>query len=196
MLAVVGAGGWPHLYRLEVSLGLLDHVTLGATAHYLASQDVPQWSPMVAVAAFRGRRIEAGVRYFQALYPPPKRDNDPGTPSFQERDHWLLTDVSVGNHWLSGGLDAGVVRAFEIARGVEPGPEGENVRATRWSFGGGVHLRAGTRRWGFTASVLAPRLYFDVAFDVRFGLFEARRKGGWRPAGVFYSTDRRVPRWR
>ena len=36
----------------------------------------------------------------------------------------------------------------------------------------------------------------ELVFDVRFGLFEMRKRGGWKPEGVVYSTDRRAPRWR
>src|SRR5690606_2696922 len=55
----VGVGlGLPHLYRLELQVGLLDHVTLGATAHWLPGQARPGWSPKAAVAFYRGRLLE------------------------------------------------------------------------------------------------------------------------------------------
>src|SRR5688572_17037807 len=40
----VGVGlGLPEIYRLELQVGLLDHVTLGATAHWLPGQKQPNW---------------------------------------------------------------------------------------------------------------------------------------------------------
>ena len=50
---VIGAAvglGVPHLYRVELSVGVLDHLTLGATAHWLSGQAKPQWTPKLAVA--------------------------------------------------------------------------------------------------------------------------------------------------
>lgn len=196
VLGVAIAGGYPHLYRVELSLGLLDHLTVGATAHWLASQSLPQWSPKVAIAFVRLRRFELGAHYFQTLYPPPKEDDVARTPSFQERDHWLLSTVSFSNAWISGGFDFGVVRGIEKDPSQDPPDVFTNPSVTRWRLGGGLHLRAGTRRWGFTVNTLAPRLMAEIAFDLRFGLFEMRKRGGWKPEGIVYSTDRRVPRWR
>jgi hypothetical protein len=196
VLGLAVAGGYPHRYRLALAMGFLDHVTVGVTAHWLPGQSVPQWAPLAALAFWRGRHFEIGATYHQALYPPPVRDVDPNTPSFQERDHWLLSTVSFSNLWLSGGFDLGVVRGIEKHPGVEPPDPMTNVPIARWRLGGGLHLRAGTRRWGFTANFLAPRIYAELVFDVRFGLFEARPRGGWKPEGVVYSTDRRVPPWR
>lgn len=196
VLQVSAAGGWPHLYALRVQLGLFDHVGLGVQAHWLPGQSVPQVSPEASVAFLRLRIVEWGAHYKQTLYPEPEVDGDPTTPSFPQRDHWLLTSLGLGNHWISGGFDFGVVRARIKDPGQDPPEPDVNPSVIRWKLGGGLHLRAGTRRWGFTASVLAPQLMTELAFDVRFGLFEMRRKGGWRPAGVVYSGDRRVPRWR
>jgi hypothetical protein len=196
VLGVAIAGGYPHLYRVELAMGFLDHVTLGVTAHWLPGQSVPQWAPKAALAFWRGRGFEVGATYHQALYRPPVVDIDPNTPSFQERDHWILSTVSFSHLWLSGGFDIGVVRGIEKHPGIEPPDPMTNASIVRWRAGGGLHLRAGTRRWGFTANFLAPRIYAELAFDLRFGLFEARPRGGWKPEGVVYSTDRRVPRWR
>lgn len=196
VLQVSAAGGWPHLYALRLHLGLFDHLVVGMQTHWLPEQRAPQISPEVSVAFVRMRRFEWGAHYQQTLYPPPEVDGDPTTPSFSQRDHWLLTSLSLGNHWLSAGFDFGVVRARIKDPNQDPPDPDTNPSTIRWKLGGGLHLRAGTRRWGFTASVLAPQLMTQLAFDVRFGLFEMRRKGGWRPSGVVYSTDRRVPQWR
>ncbi len=196
VLKVSAAGGWPHLYALKLHLGVLDHLTLGLQTHWLPGQRFPQISPDVSVAILRTRMVEWGVHYRETLYPPAEVDGDPTTPSFPQRDRWMLTSVSMGYHWISGGFDFGVVRARIKDPNQDPPDPDTNPSVIRWKLAGGLHLRAGTRRWGFTANVLAPQLMAELAFDVRFGLFEMRRKGGWKPSGVVYSTDRRVPRWR
>ncbi len=196
VLQLSGAGGWPHLYAVRLHLGLLDHLTVGVQSHWVPGQRTPQVGPEVALAFVRLRWLEWGGTYKQTLYAPPERDGDPTTPSFQQRDHWLLTSVSLSNLWLSGGFDFGLVRATVKDPGMDPPDPDTNPSIVRWRLGGGLHLRAGTRRWGFTANVLAPQLMAELAFDVRFGLFEMRRRGGWKPRGVVYSSDRRVPRWR
>jgi hypothetical protein len=197
VIGVAAAGGWPHLYRLELQIGLLDHLTVGATAHWLPSQDKPGWSPKVAIAFWRGRQFEVGAHYFQSMYQPPVRDADPETLSFQKRVHWFLGAASISQRFISAGFDAGVIYTLDRDESVEV-PEGEFYTPSHWRtiFAGGLHLRAGTRRWGFTANLLAPRLYAEIAFDVRFGAFEVRPRGGWREPEVVYSVDRRVPPWR
>jgi len=196
VLQVSAAGGWPHLYALRLHLGILDHLVVGMQTHWLPSQRLPQLRPEVSVAFVRSHHVEWGVHYRQTFYPPPEVDGDPKTESFAQRDHWMLSSLSLGNNWLSGGFDFGMLRARIKDPGQDPPDPDTNPSVIRWKLGGGLHLRAGTRRWGFTASVLAPQLMTELAFDVRFGLFEMRRKGGWRPSGVVYSTDRRVPQWR
>ena len=199
VLQVRGAFGWPHIYAVRVHLGVLDHVTLGLQTHWLPDPNDDRGSfrvsPELAVAFIRFRFLDWGAYYRQTMYRPPQNDSDPTTPSFPQVDHWLLSSLSLSNHWLSGGFDFGVVRA----RIKDPGQDPEelvNPSTIRWKLGGGLHLRAGTRRWGFTASVLAPQLMAEIAFDVRFGLFEMRSKGGWKPTGVVSASDRRVPPWR
>jgi hypothetical protein len=195
VLGVGLAGGWPHLYRLELGLGILDHLTIGATAHWLPSQPAPRWSPKVAVAFWRGSSFEAGAHYFQSLIPPPPAVADPRTPRFQRSVHWVLATASISQRFITAGFDIGAARSLDPDPSVMV-PEGEpaTVARARWLFAGGLHLRAGTRRWGFTANMLAPRLYAELAFDVRFGVFEQRPRGGWKDPEVVYSTDRRVPR--
>jgi hypothetical protein len=187
------AGGWPHRYRLELSLGLLDHLTVGATAHWLPGQPRPQVSPVIALAVIRSRLFEVGVWHFWSLFPPPRNDLDPATPSYQRSAQWFLGTASFGQAWLTGGLDAGVVRLRVNDPGQEPAEDTSNPSVIRWRFGGGLHLRAGTRRWGFTAQVLVPQLHAELRFDVRFGLFEKRSKGGWKVYGMAEDWDRRAP---
>lgn len=196
VLQVSGAGGWPHLYALRLHVGILDHLVLGVQTHWLPRQSRPQFSPEVSIAFLRMRHVEWGVHYRETFYPPPEVDGKARTESFSQRDRWLLSSMSLGNQWLSAGFDVGVLRARIKDPGQDPPDPDTNPSIIRWKLGGGLHLRAGTRRWGFTASVLAPQLMTELAFDVRFGLFEMRRKGGWKPSGVVYSNDRRVPRWR
>jgi hypothetical protein len=193
VIGVAAAGGWPHLYRLELALGLFDHLTLGVTAHWLARQRAPGWSPVATLAFYRWPWLELGAHYDQSMYPPPQDDADPATPSFQRRAHWILGTVSFGQANVSGGVDAGVVRTIEIDPGREPTAAGDNPQVARWRFGGGLHLRAGTRRWGFSARLRGPALFADFAFDLRFGAFELRPRGGWRPQGIVRATDRRWP---
>jgi hypothetical protein len=187
------AGGWPHGYRLELSLGLLDHLTLGVTAHWLPGQSRPHVAPVIAIAIMRGRYYEFGVRHFWSLFPPPRADLDPTTPSYQRSAQWTLATASFGQAWLTGGLDAGAVRARVDDPAQDPGVDTSNPSTIRWRFGGGLHLRAGTRRWGFTAQVLVPHPTAELRFDVRFGLFEKRSKGGWKPYGMAEDWDRGAP---
>jgi hypothetical protein len=177
-------GGWPHLWRVELALGLFDHLTLGVTGHWLPGQSRPRFSPVVAVAFWRARRFEVGVHYFATLFPPPREDDDLETPSFQQRSDWFLGAVSFSHQWLTAGLDLGVVRGLEIDPAHDPDAQGNHTSVVRWRAGTGLHLRAGTRRWGFTARALWPYVHAELAFDVRFGLFERRSRGGWRPTGI------------
>ncbi len=179
---VTTAGGWPHLYRLGLSLGLLDHLTIGATAHWLPRQTAPGWSPTGSIAFWRGRFIEAGASYHQSLHPPPALDDDPETPSFVQRTHWVLGALTFNQAWISGGFDLGMVRAREIDRRAGNSADLDRPYVVRHRLAGGLHARFGTRRWGVTVHALWPRLEAELALDVRFGLFEMRRKGGWWPA--------------
>lgn len=190
------AGGVPHLYRLELAVGLLDHVRLGITAHWLPSESVPRWSPEVAVAFFRGERLEVGAWYFQSIYPPPRHDDDPQTPSFESNVHWLLVSATFSHRFVSGGFDVGVLRSRDIDPSQPVDDQGNNPSVERWHAAGGLHLRAGTRRWGFVAQGLAPRLFAELMFELRLGAFEARGKGGWAPQGHSWAGDRNPPKWR
>ena len=179
VLAAGLALGAPHRYRLALTLGLLDHLTLGATAHWLPGQRAPGWSPLVALALLRRRWLNLGLAYFQLLYPPPVVDLDPATLSFQRRAHYLVGTLEFSQGWVSGGLDVG------WARGREPDPFGDLIDPVnqtplvRDRLGGGLHLRLGTRAFGLLAQVTYPFLSAELALEARFGLFERRAPGRW-----------------
>lgn len=194
VLQVAVAGGTPHLYRVELAVGLFDHLSLGVTAHWLPRQPHPYVSPRVAVAFYRWRWIELGALHFWSMFPPPVVDADPATPSFQRAAQWTVATVAFSQRFISAGVDAGAVRVRELDDRENPGPDLQNRSVIRWHFGGGLFLRAGTRRWGITAQAHLPQLTAEIALDVRFGAFELRPRGGWRPHEVILSTDRRLPR--
>ncbi|MEM6995763.1 MAG: hypothetical protein AAF721_34960 [Myxococcota bacterium] len=175
------AVGAPHKYRLELGIGLLDHLSLGVTGHWLPGQPAPKFSPKVAIAFWRWRWVSVGATYHWTLYPPPVVDLDVTTPSYQQTAQWYLGAVSFGQRWVSAGFDAGVVRVREDDPAVDPGDNLRNPSRVRVRFGGGLFARVGTRRWGVTGQVLLPALTAEVALDVRFGLFEKRPRGGWIP---------------
>ncbi|MDC0718631.1 hypothetical protein [Nannocystis bainbridge] len=178
----VGVGlGLPQIYRLELQLGLLDHLTLGATAHWLPGQVRPSWSPKAAVAFFRGRLLEVGAFYQQVLYPPTRDDGDPTTIAFQRRAHYLMASVSLSQAWLTGGFDIGWARGREALTLLTPEDlETSTAFTVRDRLGAGLHLRFGTRRVGVTMQAWYPYLAAELVLDVRFGAFEMRRRGGWR----------------
>jgi hypothetical protein len=193
VIEVSAAGGYPHLYRLGLGLGVLDHLSVGLTVHWLPNQAHPRVAPRVALAFYRWRWIEIGAAYDRSLYPPPEVDTDPETPSFQRDAHWIGAVAAFSQAWVSAGFELGVVRAREIDPGKEPTEDGRNAAVWRNKLGGGLFVRMGTRRWGFTFTGRAPWVFAEAAFDVRFGAFELRRRGGWRPVGIVRATDRRVP---
>jgi hypothetical protein len=176
VLGVGVAGGFPHLYRVELSLGLLDHLTLGATAHYLPGQRVPNWSPVASVAFLRIGWLVVGAHYRQVLHPPPKADDDPLTPGFQERTHLALATVTAAQAWWSAGFDIGVANQRMIPEHPEATEE-QYVVQTR--LGGGLHVRLGTQRFGVTLQAQVPDLSAEAMVDLRFGLFEMRERRGW-----------------
>ncbi len=176
VLEVGAAGGLPHLYRVQLRLGLLDHLTLGATAHWLPGQKTPAWSPLITAAFWRHRWLEVGAGYHQLLHPPPPIDEDPQTPAFQSRTHYVMGIVTFSQAWLSAGFDLGVAN---LRVPDDSQTEDETLYVTRTRLGGGLHLRFGTRRFGITVQGQAPDLSVEALLDVRFGLFEMRRRGGW-----------------
>lgn len=183
-LSVGLAGGAPHKYRVSLGLGILDHVSLGVTANWLPGETRPDWSPLASVAFWRGRMLEVGAWYHQGLHPRSETanlsDQDPNTVRWRQETHWLLSAVSFSQDWWSGGFDFGWVRG----RDRDPLAEANNPDTAEFvvrdRIGGGLHLRLGTRRWGFTGTMLWPYFTGELAFDLRFGLFEMRPRGGWR----------------
>jgi hypothetical protein len=176
VLGVAVGGGWPHLYRLELGLGLLDHVTVGATAHWLPGQNLPQVAPVGALAFWRSRWLSIGASYRQVLHPPPRDDEDPETPGFPGRTHYVLGSVTFSRAVVAAGFDLGLARL----RAPDPAQPDEADRwVTRNRLGGGLHLRVGTRRFGLTAHAALPELAVEAVLDVRFSLFERRSRGGW-----------------
>lgn len=183
VLQVGVAGGVPARYRVDLALGLLDHVTLGVTAHWLSGQKAPQVAPRAALAFYRHRIFELGSTYHQTLHPPPREDSETGERQFEKRTHWVLGHFTMSMSFFSAGFDAGVAH-----RRVVPSPDptlAPGVFARRIDVAGGVHLRIGTRRFGFTFQGLVAglddtELTVEGLLDLRFGLFELRPRGGWR----------------
>jgi hypothetical protein len=178
VLGVGAAGGFPHRYRVELSLGVLDYVTLGITSHWLAGQSVPGWSPRVGVAFWRGHWFEAGAHYHRSLFPPPSSAAEGEEEPARQRVHWILSSVTFCQWYLAAGFDLGM--AYGLEQNLEVSPDMDPL-VGRARFAGGLHLRAGTRRWGFTVQALWPYTEAELVFDVRFALFEKRPRGGWRP---------------
>jgi len=174
------AGGWPHFYRFQLGLGVLDHVAGGATMHWLPGQRFPRWAPWGSVAFWRDATWAVGLHYRQVLHPPlDDRYQRPGrTPEFEERSHYVVSTLSFSQAWWTVGGDVGVVRR-RIATVDEM--DEPSVYDEVWRFGGGLYVRAGTPRWGFTAQAQLPSLSAEILFDVRLGAFEARdHRRGWR----------------
>ncbi len=180
VLGVALGVGTPHVYRLELAVGLLDHFTLGATLHWLPGQRVPNWSPRAAVAFYRGHLLEIGAYYTQVLYPAPRDDGDSTTIEFQRRAHYLMTSVSLSQAWFSGGIDLGLARGRDaIEFFTKDDIDNDRAFIVRNKLGGGLHLRFGTRRIGLIAQVFYPYTSAELVLDLRFGLFELRKRGGW-----------------
>jgi hypothetical protein len=180
VLGVALGVGTPHVYRLELALGLLDHFTLGATLHWLPGQRVPNWSPRAAVAFYRGHLLEIGAYYTQVLYPASRDDGNSTTIEFQRRAHYLMTSVSLSQAWFSGGLDLGLARGRDaIEFFTKDDIDNDRVYLVRNKLGGGLHLRFGTRRIGLIAQVFYPYTSAELVLDLRFGLFELRKRDGW-----------------
>jgi hypothetical protein len=180
VISVALAGGTPHLYRLDVRVGLFDHVSVGVTAHWLPGQATPQVWPVGALALWRWRSpegigFEIGGHYRPVLYPPV----DP-TEHFVPDTQFALGSMVVASGLFSAGLDAGVAHT----RLAVVDPEEPTRFRRRAVFGGGAFVRFGNRRVGLTADALAalrpdPLLVFELALELRFGAFEERARGGW-----------------
>lgn len=169
------AGGVPHFYRLDLRVGLFDHVSIGATAHWLPGQPTPRVWPVGAIAFWRWLGVnqvgfEVGAHYRPVLFPPV----DP-QQTFVPQTQFALGTLVVSAGPFSAGLDVGAAHT-RIAV-VDPAAP-TNFRQ-RTVFGGGVFARFGTRRVGVTADALTalspdPLLVFEILVDVRFGAFSER----------------------
>jgi hypothetical protein len=174
-IGIALAGGTPHLYRLDLRVGLFDHVSIGATAHWLPGQRVPVVWPVGAIAFWRtiGPNqvgFEVGAHYRPVLHPP----IDP-EQTFVPRTQLVLGTLAISSGLFSAGLDVGA--AHRRIAVVDPAAPTSYRRRT--GFGGGVFARVGNRRIGLTADALAalgpdPLLVFELALDVRFGAFSER----------------------
>ena len=177
--------GYPHVYRLGLAVGLFDRLTIGATAHWLPRQTAPGWSPTVALAFFRGPRLEVGATYYQLLFPPEPtegEDEEPDPFAFDRRAHYLMGTISFAQAWFTAGVDLGWARGREL----DPFPQDTLLQDpealpyfTRDRFAGGLHLRVGTRRVGLVMRGLFPYPMVELALGVRFGAFEMRSRGEW-----------------
>ena len=178
VISVSSGFGYPHVYRISALVGVVDHLSVGASAHWLANQSILAWTPEVALAFFRLPKFEIGASYHQSLYPPPKVDDDPKTPAFQEKGHNFLGAVTFSSGLFSLGIDAGVVYRRISVR--------NNPKASEALFelalqpAGGLHLRVGNRRWGILLQGHLPDRMAEIVLDIRFSAFEIRKPGQWR----------------
>lgn len=167
------AGGAPHVYRLDLRVGLFDHVSVGVTGHWLPGQRAPQFWPVGAIALWRyaGRvGFEIGAHYRPVLYPAV----DP-SERFVPQTHFALGSLVVSAGPFSAGIDAGAAHT----RVAVADPDQALKFHRRTAFGGGVFARFGSRRVGVSVDALAaltddPVLVFEIAVDVRFGAFSER----------------------
>ena len=169
------AGGVPHYYRLDLRVGLFDHVSVGVTGHWLPGQRVPQLWPIGAIALWRyvgpsQVGFEVGGHYRPVLYPPVDVEQ-----TFVPQTQLVLGSLVVSAGPFSAGIDAGA--AHTRLPSVDPGdPTGFRRRTV---FGGGIFARIGNRRVGATIDALAalspdPLLVFEVMLEVRLGAFSER----------------------
>jgi hypothetical protein len=176
-LALSVAGGVPHGYRVDLRLGLFDHLSVGVTGHWLPGQRAPQLWPVGAIALWRkvgsgGVGFELGGHYRPVLYPPVD-----ATERFVPQTHFALGSLVLSAGPFSAGLDAGAAH-MRLAR-VDPNdPLGFDRRTV---FGGGVFARVGNRRFGLSLDALAalsrePLLVAELALDLRFGAFSERSR--------------------
>ena len=176
------AGGTPHRYRLDLQVALFDHLSVGFTTHWLPGQRRPQVWPVGSVAFWRwlgtkGIGFNLGAHYRPVLFPPVDTEQ-----RFVPQAHFGLATMELAAGWFTAGLDVGV--AHNRYPLVDPS-DTETFRR-RTDFGGGIFARLGNRRYGVTFDALAALgpevlLVFEVAVDVRFGAFEERPRGGWKP---------------
>jgi hypothetical protein len=187
VIALAGAVGAPHFYRLDLRVGLFDHVSVGVTAHWLPGQRAPQVWPVGSLALVRWMAptsnigVEVGGHYRPVLFPPIDFPGSLEMGTFVPQTHLALGTVVLSSGWFSSGLDLGA--AHTRIPVVDPN-EPESFRR-RVVFAGGPFVRAGNRRVGVTGEAIVvlsptPLLVVEVALELRFGAFEERPPGGWR----------------
>jgi hypothetical protein len=185
-LAVEAHGGNPHGYRLALALGLLDHLTVGLTAHWWPGSDSPRWAPSAALTLWNAQRVGVGASYDQILHPPAGAGLDPD--DFEGRTHYVLGALELFQEPFSVAVEAGVAHT----RLPPVGEAGSGAFRSRVLPAGGIALRVGTRRWGVVLRGRMPSAMAELGVDVRFGLFEFRPSGGWR-VGAARSRARPSP---
>jgi hypothetical protein len=173
-------------------LGLLDHLTIGVTTHWLAGQKAPRIAPVVTLAFYRFPAVEIGAMYRLVLHRPPEAplaegeilpEDERPPVTFEQRTHYFLATTTFTRGLASLGLDLGAAHL----RQPHPDPAAEpSAFKTRVVAAGGFHLRIGTRRFGVTAQLMSapaplPQVTAELVLDVRPGLFELRPRGGWKP---------------
>ncbi|HVH98931.1 MAG TPA: hypothetical protein VM869_09480 [Enhygromyxa sp.] len=175
-IAIGVAGGTPHVYRLDLRVGLFDHVSVGVTGHWLPGQRAPQLWPVGAIAFWRfigaSNQVgfEVGAHYRPVLHPPVDPEQ-----TFIPQTQFALGTMVVSAGPFSAGLDVGAAHVrIPVADPATP-----TAFDRRTVFGGGVFARIGTRRIGVSADALAalspePLLVFELMLDVRFGAFSER----------------------
>jgi len=174
-LALAVAGGLPHRYRLDLRVGLFDHISVGVTAHWLPGQRAPRVWPVGAIAFWRGVGpgqvgFELGGHYRPVLFPPVDE-----SLRFAPQTHFALGSLVLSAGPFSAGIDAGAAHT-RLAR-ANPAEPLDFDRQT--VFGGGVFARFGNRRAGLSVDALAalsrePLLVVELAVDIRFGAFSER----------------------
>jgi hypothetical protein len=187
VIAVAGAVGAPHVYRLDLRVGLFDHVSVGMTAHWLPGQRAPQVWPVGAIALARWTAptsniaVEVGAHYRPVLFPPVGTPGSLDMGTFVPQTHLALGSVVLSSGWFSSGLDLGAAHT----RIPVLDPNNLESFRRRVVFAGGPFVRVGNRRVGLTGEAIVvmsptPLLVVEVALELRFGAFEERPRGGWR----------------
>lgn len=174
---VAAVPGSPQRIRVETSLGLLDHLELGVTAHWLPGQPTPVWTPVGSVALFRSRRVEIGAAYHAYLFAPP-RSGEP-QPAFVPRARELVGSVVVSQWWFAAGVDLGAAWIDELDR-FDEDPDREAI--TRRRLAVGMFGRFGNRRFGVIVQGRMPVYAVECALELRFDLFERRGLDRWGEA--------------
>ena len=171
---VAAVPGSPQRYRVETSVGVLDHLELGATAHWLPGQSRPVWSPLASVAFYRSRRFEVGAGYQAVLYAPPVLGE--GEAAFTPRARELVGSVAFSQWWFSVGVDLGAAWISELDRFDEVASS-ESIDRRR--LAAGMFARFGNRRFGLIVQGRMPVYAVECALELRFGVFDRRRPDRW-----------------